>query len=281
MKGTIFDIKQLAVFDGPGIRTTVFLKGCPLRCMWCHNPEGLISRPQLMRSTNGCMQCGRCQELLKHPAKAVEHPELLRVCPKNLFHISGQQLTVEELVAQLRLDEEYLKLVGGGITFSGGEPLAQADFLEACLKELSDMNLCIETSGYAMREDFEKIVELLDFVVMDLKMIDDVKHRYYTGVSNKRILSNLEYLKASGKPFVIRVPLIPGVNDTVENMVATAKLLQGTTNLQRVELLPYHRTAGVKYKMLGNVYAPRFDENREVRIDTEVFEKRGVTCRSL
>ncbi|MDO4320949.1 MAG: glycyl-radical enzyme activating protein [Lachnospiraceae bacterium] len=280
-QGTIFDIKQLAVFDGPGIRTTVFLKGCPLRCMWCHNPEGLTSRVQLMRSENGCLHCGRCRAVCRHPEECITCGTCINACPKNLIHISGHVMTSGELTERLRRDKKYLENVGGGITFSGGEPMFQPEFLLECLDGLQDMHTCIETSGYAVPELYKRIIDRLDYVIMDLKMVDEKKHRYYTGVSNQVILENLKYLKNSGKPFRIRIPVIPGVNDSPENFRETARLLTDAKMLDFVELLPYHTTAGAKYKMVGMEYRPEFDEGQQPRMDTAVFAEYDVPCRKM
>ena len=279
--GTIFDIRQLSVFDGPGIRTTVFLKGCPLRCMWCHNPEGLSYKPQLMRSGNGCLHCGKCRDACSHPDTCVLCGSCVRACPKNLIRICGEEVTAEWLTGHLLKDQDYLEQVGGGITFSGGEPLGQPRFLLECLERLGDVHTCIETSGYAQPELFEKAAGLLDYVIMDLKLMDGEKHRHYTGFDNEPVLRNLEYLKQSGQAFRIRIPVIPGVNDDRENYERTAAALAGARNLDVVELLPYHVTAGAKYSMVGMEYSPEFDEGQEPELDMSVFERAGIPCRRI
>lgn len=281
MTGTIFDIKQLAVYDGPGIRTTVFLKGCPLRCQWCHNPEGLSFKPQLMVSKGSCIHCGKCEEVCKHPDDCTLCGECIRVCPLHLRKICGTLMEVDELVERLLKDRDYLQSVKGGVTFSGGEPTGQPEFLLACLKRLSSMHRCIETSGYCKEEIFAEILEELDYIIMDIKLVDEERHKYYTGVSNKRILRNLEQVKKCGKPFRIRIPVIPGVNDSVENFEATAELLKDAENLETVELLPYHFTAGAKYTMIGKEYAPDFDANQKPNFDFEPFIRAGIPCRKI
>lgn len=279
--GTIFDIKQLSVFDGPGIRTTVFLKGCPLRCMWCHNPEGLSYRPQVMRAENGCIQCKSCREACTHPDGCILCGSCVRACPKNLIRICGRRLSSEELVEYLLKDKKYLSQVQGGITFSGGEPLGQPEFLKECLEGLKGVHRCIETSGYCENRVFQEIAERLEYVIMDFKLADDEKHRYFTGVGNEVIKENLEYLKERGKPFRIRIPVIPGVNDSLENFQETAGLLKGAKGLEAVELLPYHITAGAKYSMVGMEYQPEFDEGMEPVFHLQVFEQAGIPCRRL
>lgn len=279
--GTIFDIRQMSVFDGPGIRTTVFLKGCPLRCRWCHNPEGLSLKPQIMRSGNGCRHCGKCREVCKHPEACILCGSCVRACPRNLIRICGQEVTAGWLADHLLKDRAYLEGVGGGITFSGGEPLGQPEFLLECLERLEGMHTCVETSGYSRPEVFEEVVRRLDYVIMDLKIMDEEKHRRYTGVSNNSILRNLDILKGSGKPFCIRIPVIPGVNDDEENFYMTAMALAHADSLDTVELLPYHATAGAKYSMVGMEYRPDFDEEKKPRLDLEVFEAMGIRCRQV
>lgn len=281
IEGTIFDIKQFAVFDGPGIRTTVFLKGCPLRCMWCHNPEGLSILPQKMRSANGCIQCHRCERVCRHPDQCILCGDCVRACPKHLIKVCGERVTSEWLAGHLKRDERYLEQVQGGITFSGGEPLAQPEFLLDCLQRLSGLHTCIETSGYAEPDVFREIIDSLDYVIMDVKLTDREKHRYYTGVDNQRILMNLEYLKRSGKPFRIRIPMIPGVNDNQETMESAAKLLKGSEALDFVELLPYHTTAGAKYSMIGLDYQPEFNQEQSPCIPMEPFQREGIPCRRI
>lgn len=291
--GVIFDIKQFAVFDGPGIRTTVFLKGCPLRCMWCHNPEGLSFGPQLMIASNGCSQCGRCGEACPlgnssrrigaQPADCTLCGACVAACPHRLRKICGQVMTSEQLISVVWKDRDYLESQKGGVTFSGGEPAGQPEFLLECLTGLRGMHRAIETSGYCSPDWFEKIVEELDYILMDVKLANDEAHQHYTGVSNRVILENLERLKHSGKPFRIRIPVIPGVNDTKENYEATARLLSGPgcEGLECVELLPYHKTAGAKYEMVNRSYQPEFDVDQAPRMGTDIFLDRGIPCRIM
>ena len=281
MIGTIFDIKQMAVFDGPGIRTTVFLKGCPLRCQWCHNPEGLSFEPQLMVSQSACRHCGKCTEVCQHPENCIVCGDCIRACPLRLRRIAGTKIDSEDLAVRLLRDRDYLASQGGGVTFSGGEPTAQADFLVDCLKKVSTMHRAIETSGFCEPKRFGEILQELDYVIMDIKLVDDEKHKFYTGVSNGVILKNLEQVKQCGKPFVIRIPVIPGVNDTEENFHETALLLRGAEYLEKVELLPYHKTAGAKYEMVGAKYRPGFDTEKEPSMNPEPFLRFGIRCESL
>lgn len=244
-KGTIFSIEEFAINDGPGIRTTVFFKGCPLRCAWCHNPEGLSFKPQVMTSRDGQRMC-------------------------------GEEYTAEELSQKLLRNSDFFAMTDGGITVTGGEPLAQPDFLIELLQLLKPVHTAIETSGYASPELFSKVISLTDFILFDLKSMNPDIHKHYTGVDNAPILRNLKQLCASGKAFVIRVPLIPGVNDNPENMTALYDALKEAPSLVRVELLRYHKTAGAKYGMIGKEYHPPFDTEAEVKIYNNVFENSTI-----
>ena len=276
--GTVFDIQQMTLADGPGVRTTVFLKGCPLRCQWCHNPEGLSPRPQLMVSPNGCAACGACRRVCPSPERCVACGACVKVCPANLRKICGVEYTPEELAELLLADREYLTALGGGVTFSGGEPTLQSEFLLETLALLKPMHRAVETCGYCPEETFLKVIEAVDYVIMDIKHTDSAVHRRYTGVDNAPILSNLELLKKSGKPFRIRVPLIPGVNDSRENLETTARLVAGAPMLEKVELLSYHQTAGAKYSMVGMTYQPEFDVSLPPEQWPECFREKGICC---
>ena len=279
-EGIVFDLKEFAVYDGPGMRQTVFLKGCPLRCNWCHNPEGLSVKPQLMVSVASCQHCGRCQAVCTHET-CVACGRCVLECPLNLRRIAGTRMTSAELVAKIRENSDYYARYGGGVTFSGGEPLMQPAFLLEVLQQIPDLHRAVETSGYADAGTFARVMEQVDFVMMDLKIFDAELHRKYTGVDNRRILENAKQLCRGSVPFVIRIPVIPGVNDNEENYRATAQWIAGAPMLQRVELLPYHKTAGAKYAMVGAEYRPRFDPNQSVRISREIFADYNIRSEVL
>ena len=275
MTGVVFDIKEFAVYDGPGIRTTVFLKGCPLRCQWCHNPEGLSPLPQLMVSRAACTHCGACQAACANEkctacGKCVPH------CRLGLRKIAGQRMEASVLAKKLLRGRRLLESSSGGITFSGGEPLLQWDFVEEVISHLDGLHTAIETSGYASDEVFARMMSTVDFIMMDLKLTDPDKHKRFCGVDNAPILRHADMLCAGNVPFVIRVPLIPGVNDTEEHLTAVAERIQGAKALVRVELLPYHKTAGAKYGMAGMEYKPEFDPAQAVHVWPEIFEQRGI-----
>ena len=205
----------------------------------------------------------------------------MSVCPLNLRHIVGEKLSSEELVAKIRKNSDYYHRYGGGITFSGGEPLMQADFLMEVLTEIQDLHCAIETSGYCEAKKFKEVISYMDYVMMDLKLMDPVKHRKYTGLDNSTILNNAKILFEGETPFVIRIPVIPGVNDNEENYRETAKWIAGAKHLVKVELLVYHKTAGAKYAMIGKEYKPRFDTEHKVWISQKIFEEFGIRSEVL
>lgn len=278
MFGKIFDIEEFAVYDGPGIRTVIFFKGCPLRCMWCHNPEGLDFAPTRIRKVRLCTHCGACTDVCPSNGEGActGCQKCVSACKQNLISIAGLDIEAEKVAKSVLKNADILKMNAGGVTFSGGEPLMQPDFLLEIRRLLSPMHAAIETSGYASEETFKRVISSLDYVIMDVKLVDSKKHQKYTGVKNDKILNNLEVLKNSNLPFQINIPLIPGVNDDISNVEQTACLLEGAKNLQKVALLPYHKAAGAKYESTGKVYAPSFDPNQTPNIFKEPFLKRNM-----
>ena len=225
--GTVFDIKEFAVHDGPGMRVTVFMKGCPLRCIWCHNPEGLSKEPQLVKNEEKCVHCLCCEK-----AFPCSHPECqpygvcTKVCPLNILKISGTKYTPEALVERLKRYKVFFRN-GGGITFSGGEPTMQGEFVLECMKLLhkEEMRTGIETSAFCNPELFSQIIAETDDIYIDLKEIDSEKHKKLTGVPNEVILGNIKAVAESGRSFTIRIPTIPKINDSDEELGKTAKFL--------------------------------------------------------
>ena len=241
MEGIAFSIEEFSVYDGPGIRSTVFLKGCPMACEWCHNPEG--------QSFDAMNFDGR---------------------------LIGKRYPASELCSNLLKNADVFNFSGGGVTFSGGEPLAQSEFLIECLQALcGKVNRAVQTSGFASERVFSSVLKHCDFVLYDLKIIDDNLHQKFVGVSNKTILKNYHTLANSGVDFITRVPLIPTVTDTMENLTQIAELMD-QNGVRGVELLPYNKMAGGKYKLVGKTYSPSFDESVEPTPRIEIFEKHGV-----
>ena len=277
MTGHVFDLEEFAVYDGPGIRYAVFLKGCPLRCRWCHNPEGLSAAPQIMVSQL-CVHCGACRQVCPSPERCTGCGACIRVCPAGSRRLCGREMTAEAVAEKIRPSLPVLQLNGGGVTFTGGEALMQPDFVLAIRALLPEAHAAVATSGYAAPEVFPRVAKAMDLVIMDVKLADLRLHRQWTGVDNGLILQNLDWLRESGIPFWIRIPLIPTVNDTEENMRRTAALLKGAPRLERVELLPYHKTAGAKYGAVGMNYDPGFPTGQEPQIHLEPFQEAKIPC---
>lgn len=249
MVGTVFDIKEFSVHDGPGSRITVFLKGCPLRCKWCHNPEGLIAAPQLMVQKNGCVHCQKCFDPCSHP-ECRPFGRCLHICPNGCLKISGKKWDSGELAEKLLENADFLALTGGGITVSGGEPMMQSEFVCELAEKLGNIHKAIQTSGYTDEETYKRVIDKFDYIMQDIKLVDGALHKKYTGVDNDKILRNIEILKSSGKEHIFRMPLIPGITDTDENKSAAIELV-GENN---IEFLDYNPLAGAKYEMLGMKY---------------------------
>lgn len=279
-KGIVFDIKEFAVHDGPGVRVTVFMKGCPLRCIWCHNPEGLNAKVELVKNPSKCTHCGFCEK--SFPCRHEEcKPFSLctKVCPQNLIRISGKEYSPEELCKRL-LKYEFFFKKGGGVTFSGGEPLMQADFVYECANILKEnkINTAIETSGLARAEDFKRVIDVIDEIYIDFKEADNEKHKTLTGVPNTQIHENLKYLMQTGRSFTVRMPLIPNVNDSDEELRRAADFLLPAKDRIKLELLPYNTLTGAKYALIGREYSPEFDEKAKPNLNKKIFEECGISC---
>lgn len=273
MKGLVFDIKEFALHDGGGIRDTVFFKGCPLRCVWCHNPEGLNVERELYIRKARCTDCGLCRRPCDHP-DCQGFGRCLHVCPQNLISVAGEEWESEALAARLLRHKSVFDSTGGGVTLSGGEPLLQADFCADLLSRLQgEVHTAIETSGYASLEIFERVTALCDLVMMDIKIADPARHKDFTGVDNAPILANAKRLQASGRKHLFRVPLIPSITDTEENLTAIAKIVGQSP----VELLPYNTMAAAKYPNVGRVFSNRVGATRFQGDPTVFFE--NAVCR--
>ena len=264
-RGIVFNIQKFCVNDGPGIRTTVFLKGCPIHCMWCHNPESHKKEPELFYSPTKCIGCGRCVDVCSSNAHTMENGShyydrskcvscgsCTDVCPGKALEMVGMEMTVDEVISEVLRDLPFYGKVGG-MTLSGGEPLQQFDFALALLKRAKKegMHTCIETCGFVPREKIMEIAEYVDIFLYDWKLTDAELHKKYTGVYNYMIAENLHFLDALGSKIVLRCPLIPSVNDTEEHFEGIAALAEGLTNILRVEIEPYHLFGQEKYEMLG------------------------------
>ena len=241
MTATVFEIKRFAVHDGDGIRTTVFFKGCPLRCVWCHNPEGLTSIPQVARYEHKCIGCGACKREDFTPDGCLGEATVLY----------GKEYSVEMLLPLLLEDREFYETSGGGVTLSGGECLMQADFCAELLKRLKEegIHTAVDTCGFVSKEALDKVIPYTDVFLYDVKAYDETVHVRCTGASNARILENLKYLDLMGKGIEIRIPYVPDHNDG--QMEKIARFLAPFKNIKRIRMLPYHNYAGSKYRALG------------------------------
>jgi pyruvate formate lyase activating enzyme len=262
--GLVFDIQRYALHDGPGIRTAVFLKGCPLSCWWCHNPEGQSPRPDLMFFENRCLVCGDCIRVCPHGAIHCLKGEIhtnsecrvcgtcAEACPAGARKVAGRRMTVSEVVREIEKDLIFWDESGGGVTFSGGEPLAQPRFLELLLDACRERRIhtVVETCGLAKQDVVLGLSEKASLILYDLKTLDPLKHKKYTGVPNDSILANLEALAERNKPVVVRYPIIPEINDDSENVRQMAALLS-RLHLQQIHLLPYHESGTEKYRRLN------------------------------
>ena len=255
--GTVFDIKQLAVYDGPGIRTTVFLKGCPLRCMWCHNPEGLSYQPQLMVSSNNCLHCGACIRACPNGGKTCTAcGRCIRACPQGLRKLCGKRYTAQELAQKLLRDKDYLAAMSGGVTFSGGEPLLQPDFLCECLRlcRQAGIHTCLDTAGAGFGS-YDGILRWTDLVLFDAKHEEPGGYRRVTGCGMEKAQAFLEAVRRAGTPMWVRHVVVPGLTDGEAHMRALAAYVETLPNVQRVQLLPYHTLGVKKYAALGIQYS--------------------------
>ncbi len=268
MKGTVFNIQKMSIHDGPGIRTTVFFKGCPLNCLWCSNPESQRMEKEVACFQSRCVKCGYCAQVCPKGIIEKEPPfeitdraqcDLCEVCVKecctNAKKTVGEDYTAEDLLHEILKDKSFYDSSGGGVTFSGGEPLMQQPFLIEILKMCreNEIHTAIETTGFTDREKLLETAEFLDLVFYDVKHMDDETHRQITGVSNKVILENLTHLSKVHDNITVRIPVIPGINDSRENIGGTAALA-AELGISGLELLPYHNLGEVKYGQLGREY---------------------------
>jgi pyruvate formate lyase activating enzyme len=296
-KGIIFNIQRYSIQDGPGIRTTVFLKGCPLRCLWCSNPESQNVMPEIVHRDSLCTNCGRCLEVCQEKAISIKDKTVLidrklctncgrclEVCTTGALNVYGKTMSAREVFEQVKKDAEFYQSSGGGVTVSGGEPLSQPDFVAALFKLCQDRGIdtCIETSGCASKSALEKVLPYTSLALYDIKLGDRDTHQKWTNQSNSEILRNLRLVVASGVPVVIRVPLIPGINDTEEELRKIAQIAVDYLKPPRiVNILPYHRFGMGKYQMLDREYTLvelTTQENQEIEKDKLLFESFGLDC---
>lgn len=264
INGTIFGIKRFEIHDGDGIRTTVFFKGCPLRCRWCHNPEGLSTESIVAYYAQKCVGCTNCVDVCPAGCHRVEGKihrfdrqsctacgSCTEVCPQAALTLFGRQVAIEEILPELLADRAFYESSGGGVTVSGGEPLVQADFCRELLKRLKKegVHTAVDTCGCVDRRAIDAVMPYTDQFLYDVKAIDEAVHICCTGVSNRRILENLAYIDACGKAIEIRIPYVPGMNDG--EIAGIGAFLKNFKSVGCVKVLPYHSFAGSKYEALG------------------------------
>ena len=266
--GIIFSIQRFSVNDGPGIRTTVFMKGCPLRCAWCHNPESTVRAPEIMFNGEKCVLCGRCVPGCERGCHTVtEDAHLLNradcigcgACVPvgcEALELCGRERSVEDVLAEVLADRVYYEQSGGGMTVSGGEPTADIDFTEALLRAAKDADLhtAVETCGYTTEENLRRLLPVTDLFLFDYKETDPEKHREFTGVDNARILENLRFLSEAGAKIILRCPLIPGYNARPEHLRGIAAIAEELPGILHVELEPYHALGSGKAEQVGRQY---------------------------
>ena len=275
MKAMIFDVQKNSTVDGPGIRTTVFFKGCNLRCIWCHNPEGCSAQPQMLFYKTRCKACGRCKEVCPY---SLEKCDLCgkceRACPSGARKICGKEYSVQELVEEIVQDKIFYEVSGGGVTCSGGECMLYPEFLAELLKACKKVGVqtAVDTAGNVPFESFEKVLPYTDMILYDVKCVDEELHKRGTGVSNALILENLKKLsKRFQGELIVRVPVVCGYNDDEREMKKIAAFLKPLA-VKKVELLPYHSLGEHKYEALGMDYEPfRAPTNEKIKELKKLF----------
>ena len=270
MKGMLFDIQRASTVDGPGFRTTVFFKGCNLRCAWCHNPESQSAVPQLLFYQERCTHCGLCKRVCPYGLKKCDLcGKCADACPQEARSLCGMEYAVEDAMKKILPDRLFYQTSGGGATFSGGECMLQLGFLkellDSCKKE--KIHTAVDTAGAVPWRSFEEILPYTDMFLYDVKSMNSQRHKEYTGVGNEQILENLSRLLQMQKRVWVRVPIIPGVNDTLEEMRALRAFLLANGYPEKVELLPYHRMGEMKWKALGQK-ATLFNPPSAEQVDT-------------
>lgn len=294
MTGTVFDMQRFSLHDGPGIRTIVFLKGCPLHCRWCSNPESQNNSPIVMYKKSDCFKCGRCISVCKVGAISFDNEthidrekctgcgECTNVCPSGALVLKGKTMTIQQAIKELKKDATIFRRSDGGVTLSGGEPLVQHDFASQLLLACKSQgwNTAIETTGFGSSEAIEKVIPYVDTVLLDIKHIDPYTHKKFTGISNEVILKNAKRISQITKT-VVRVPIIPGFNYSYKDIEDIAKFVKTLNNVDTIHLLPYHTFGENKYDLLGIEYTldglKRLSKE-DLNEHKKIVESYGIKC---
>ena len=280
--GLVMNISRFCTDDGPGIRTTVFLKGCPLKCIWCHNPESQGAALEIMYNSSKCILCGQCAKVCEKGCHVLNGKHLFErnnciqcqkcvsACPSEALSIVGKVLSVDEVYLELAKDKQFYDASGGGITVSGGEPLFQSGFTAALLEKCkkNGIHTAIETSGFASEDSFKKVIKYCDLVLFDIKETDPDRHLSLTGMPLSPIMKNLFYLNEIGVPFILRVPIIPTVNDRKEHLLKVRDLSKSLANCLEAQIMPYHSFGEYKYSCLGKEYVCKSYEPGKEELDS-------------
>ncbi|MFC1806345.1 glycyl-radical enzyme activating protein [Planctomycetota bacterium] len=298
MTGQIFNIQKFSIHDGPGIRTTVFLKGCSMHCAWCHNPESIARHPEIVFFPNKCIGCRRCFGACPSGALSLVDDErryarddcrlcgrCAEACYAEAIVMEGREVTTEEVVAEILKDKPFYDNSNGGATCSGGEPLLQADFVAEVFASCHDQGVhtALDTAAHVAWDAFETVLPDTDLVLLDLKVIDPERHREATGVDNTLVLANARRLAETGLPLIVRVPVIPGYTDAEDNIAAIAAFVRDFPNLEQIELLPYHCFAEAKYQRLERAYPLKGSEpppKDQLQHLVDVIEGHGVKAKA-
>jgi pyruvate formate lyase activating enzyme len=296
LNGIVFNIQRYSIDDGPGIRSTIFLKGCPLTCLWCSNPESQKPNPEISHSDVLCNKCGKCLELCNAGALALDDTGLkinrrlcnncgrcVEVCNPQALKMLGKEMSVDDVFQQVYKDVQYYQISDGGITASGGEPLSQPAFVAALFEKCQQngVHTCLETSGYGPSEALEKILPYTSLVLFDIKHINSSIHKKLAGKGNEPILRNLELVIKEKKPIIIRTPIIPGYNDSEADITLIAKTMLEMESLRKIQLMPYHKYGIGKYGMLDRQYhlneltVPSDQKLQEIQ---NIFESFSIEC---
>ncbi|MDO8685145.1 MAG: glycyl-radical enzyme activating protein [Clostridiales bacterium] len=269
MQATLFDIQRFSIHDGPGIRTTVFFKGCNLHCFWCHNPESISTKPEVQFLPVKCIGCSKCSLACRRACHSMRDGQrfydreacvtcgdCVDACPSEALTLMGKNYTVKDVLEIVSRDKPFYKNSSGGMTCSGGEPMLQKDFLLELLigAKAMDLHTAVDTAGHVPFHYFSEVLPYTDLFLYDLKCMDNDRHTAATGVGNRLILDNIRKLSEAGVEIWVRIPVIQGINDTLENMCRTAEFLQPLSGIKKVELLTFHRLGGGKYESMGKTY---------------------------